>query len=92
MNSLDIKIDSMIKDYEFNLGDNAPKNEKSWDFSDKCYICARKLGANPHYFEVNTSWILITPDGTYKDSQGQFPVGKECAKKFSPDLLFREEK
>ena len=73
---------------QFNVGTQAPSNRKALDsFDSLCTVCGRKLGANPLYFEVNTSWEIITPNDSNEDSQGCFPVGSECAKKFAPNLL-----
>ena len=73
---------------QFNVGTQAPSNRKALDsFDSLCTVCGRKLGANLLYFEVNTSWEIITPNDSNEDSQGCFPVGSECAKKFAPNLL-----
>jgi hypothetical protein len=73
----------------FNAGDAAPFNEKASNSIDQdfCFACGRKLGKNAFHFEVNTSWELIELGGS--DSQGCFPVGSECAKKFAAGLLVR---
>ena len=80
----------MTATIKFNLGSTAPSNRKALDSCDAlCTVCGRKLGANPSYFEVNTGWEIITPGDVNEDSQGCFPVGSECAKKFAPDLLIQ---
>ena len=74
---------------QFNVGTQAPSNSKAIGDDSLCMVCGRKLGANPFYFEVNTSWEVITPNDSNEDSQGCFPVGSECAKKFAPNLLIQ---
>lgn len=72
----------------YNAGDSAPLNDKANHTVEAlCFECGRKLGKNPLYFEVNTGWTLILPNSDDKNSQGCFPIGRECAKKFAPELL-----
>ena len=74
----------------FTAGTTAPSNHKALDSTeDRCTVCARKLGANPFYFEVNTAWQIIVPGSDSANSQGCFPVGNECAKKFDNALLIK---
>jgi hypothetical protein len=74
---------------EFKVGGQAPCNQKaSNSFEELCYVCGRKLGKNPLHFEVNTSWELLPVGNQHPDSQGCFPVGNECAKKFEAGILF----
>ena len=77
--------------FEFNVGDRAPLNPKAADGLTHCYSCGRKLGKNSFYFEVSTRWELIVVGSDEKNSQGCFPVGSECAKKFAPEVLVRWE-
>jgi hypothetical protein len=74
---------------EFNVGNDAPYNEKASNSIDQdlCFVCGRKLGKNAYHFEVNTSWQIIELGGS--NSQGCFPVGSECAKKFAAGLLVK---
>jgi hypothetical protein len=83
--------------YEFNAGDGAPFNELATTLVDRelCYVCGRKLGANPLYFEVINGGDLRLQDGTEYDIasdrgyMGCYPVGSTCAHKFAPGLLFK---
>lgn len=76
--------------FQFNAGDYAPCDEDaSNSFEAYCFACGRKLGKKPFHFEVNNSWELIIPGTDEAESQGCFPIGVECAKKFSPDLLVK---
>jgi hypothetical protein len=73
-------------------GDAAPFNDKAADSLEYCFSCGRKLGNNPWFFEVNSNWMLIDPNVRHlnnSDSQGCFPVGVECAKKFDSSLLVK---
>ena len=86
------------KTYEFNAGDAAPFNELATTLVDRelCYVCGRKLGANPLYFEVINGGDLRSQDGTeaIQDAgyMGCYPVGSTCAHKFAPGLLFKINK
>lgn len=74
----------------YTAGTTAPANHKALDSVEaRCTICARKLGENPFYFEVNTSWQVIVPGSDEINSQGCFPLGNECAKKFDSALLIK---
>ena len=85
--------------YMFNAGDQAPFNHKASHAADQefCYVCGRKLGANPLYFEVIEGGDLRLQNGTEYDVQsdagymGCFPVGSTCANKFAPNILFKME-
>jgi hypothetical protein len=78
--------------YEYNVNDYAPLNRKAVDsYEDLCTLCASKLGKNPLYFEVDTDWKLMIPNSDEKNSQGCFPIGRNCAKKFEPNLLIKME-
>jgi hypothetical protein len=78
----------ITKTYLYEAGDVAPLNSKAVNSTAKlCTECGKKLGSNPVYFEVNTSWQLIKPDSDNANSQGYFPVGQTCAFKFDPELL-----
>ena len=74
----------------YTLGSSAPINRKAADAMDElCFCCGRKLGANPFYMHVNTSWELIARNDETADSQGCFPIGSTYANKFADGILFR---
>jgi hypothetical protein len=76
----------------YTIGSDAPCNEKAMNStSGVCYCCGRKVGANPLYMHVNTSWELIARNDTTSDSQGCFEIGSTCANKFADGILFRNE-
>jgi hypothetical protein len=78
----------MNKEYKYNVGSTAPNNEKALSESAPlCTECGKKLGTNPLYFEVNTSWEIIVPGSDDKNSQGCFAIGSTCANRFAPGLL-----
>ena len=75
---------------KYNAGDVAPSNEKALDSSaNLCTECGKKLGKNPLFFEVNTSWEIIVPGSDDANTQGCFPIGSTCADKFAPGLLIK---
>lgn len=78
----------LVKTYMYKAGDLAPMHDAAVNSDIKlCTDCGKKLGSNPLYFEVNTSWQLIKPDADNHNSQGCFPIGRTCASKFDPALL-----
>ncbi len=75
---------------QYKVGDAAPNNRKALDSTEPlCTECGKKLGNNPLYFEVNTSWEIIVPNSDDKNSQGCFPIGSTCSHKFAPELLIK---
>ena len=76
------------KHYSFEIGDNAPINEKAINSTTSlCTDCGKALGLKPLHFEVNTCWQLIEPNTDPDNSQGLFAIGRNCALKFNPKLL-----
>jgi hypothetical protein len=84
-----------MKEYKFNAGDgmfwhdNYGNNDKQGNPIERCTICARKLGENPVFVEVHNGGDLVEfgkgiHDGGY---MGCWPIGSECAKQFSPELI-----
>jgi hypothetical protein len=82
----------MINSVEYKVGQAAPLHEKAVDSMSYCFACGRKIGNNAWYFEVDSRWMLIDPNVRHlnnSNSQGCFPVGVECAKKFDSSLLIK---
>jgi len=83
-------LQEMATTIQFNVGDIAPLNKKAANsFEEFCFACGRKLGKNLSYFEVTNDWKLVIPNTSHFNSQGCFPVGSECAKKFGANLLIK---
>jgi hypothetical protein len=57
-----------------------------------CAMCGRKVGKNPWMVHLSTAGAILHPasdgDGGHI-SQGAWPVGRECAKKFDPAVLIK---
>jgi hypothetical protein len=82
----------MTTEVVFKVGDAAPLHDKAADSLKYCFACGRKVGSNAWYFEVDSGWMLIDPNVRHlnnSNSQGCFPVGVECAKKFDSSLLVK---
>ena len=52
-----------------------------------CVQCGRKVGKKSYMVHVSTSGTIIHL-ASEASSQGFWPVGSECAKAFSPDVLY----
>lgn len=78
---------------EYTLGSYAPINDKASLATDAelCFVCGRKLGNNPFYYEMNTDGKLMIKGSDPENSQGAFPIGVSCANKFEAGILFRFE-
>jgi hypothetical protein len=75
--------------YKYNAGTTAPNHPKASSTDSRCMECGRALGKNPLWFEVNTDWKIIEIGSDEVNTQGCWPIGSECAKKFAPNLLIR---
>lgn len=57
--------------------------------SDQCILCGKKVGKNPKMVHYLTNGNIVSWDGSdVINSQGFFPVGKECAKKLIIQFAF----
>jgi hypothetical protein len=57
--------------------------------SDQCCLCGKKVGKNPQYVHYLTNGNIVSHQGDdIEESQGFFPVGKECAKKLVIQFAF----
>jgi len=82
----------MTKTYEYTAGSQMFWSEKLDNVratEEHCTLCARKLGKNFLMVEVHNGGDLVAKGFAVEDSgyMGAWPVGSECAKKFSPELL-----
>ena len=79
----------MKTDVLYNLGDEAPLHHAAVNFSNRCLVCGRRLSEyKSFYFVVDTAWMLVDPN-TETGTQGSFPIGQECAKKFDQSILVK---
>lgn len=53
-----------------------------------CVCCGLKT-AEKFFIHVSTDWLAVNTDKTFKESQGFFPIGPECAKKFPNEFIFK---
>lgn len=57
--------------------------------TDQCCLCGKKVGKNPKMIHYLTNGNIISYSGDdVENSQGFFPVGKECAKKLIIQFAF----
>jgi hypothetical protein len=52
-----------------------------------CVQCGRKVGKNSYMVPISNSGAILRSEND-ENSQGLWPVGRECAKAFAPDVLF----
>jgi hypothetical protein len=52
-----------------------------------CVQCGRKVGKNSYMVLISNSGAIILSEDD-KNSQGYWPVGRECAKAFAHDVLY----
>lgn len=59
---------------------------------DACAVCARKVGKNSWFVHLSISGNILHPASDAdagQVSQGFWPVGSECAKKFDAGVLVK---
>lgn len=56
--------------------------ERLGEWSNTCIVCGRRTAERDH-IQMTTSCILTNDETEVEDSQGLFPIGPECLKKFN---------
>lgn len=57
--------------------------ERLGEHSDTCICCGQRT-AQRNFIQMTTScWLVDEKDIEVEDSQGMFPIGPECLKKFN---------
>lgn len=69
--------------------------ERYGNDSDSCVCCAKRT-VGKYWIHANTNWRAIDTEETDNlpsgmESQGFFPVGPSCKKKFPPSFIFESE-
>lgn len=69
------------------------RNEKRYGITSKTCVCCGKPTAEKLWIHATTAWVAVNePDqDKVSDSQGAFPIGSECAKKFPKEFIFKSE-
>ena len=67
------------------------RNEKKYGITSKSCVCCGKPTAEKLWIHATTAWVAVNePDESkVEDSQGAFPIGPECAKKFPEEFIFK---
>lgn len=85
MNSIQRFIEIPLDELQ---NEDARNNWGSWN-EDRCCLCGKKVGENPKMVHYLTNGNIVSYDGSdVANSQGFFPVGKECAKKLVIQFAF----
>lgn len=66
------------------------RNEKKFGIQSNSCVCCGKLTAEKLWIHATTDWLAIDePDESkVENSQGCFPIGPECAKRFPKEFIF----
>ena len=70
------------------FGDFVNWVEPNGNYENYCIQCGRKTGKNAYLVNVSTGGAVLHP-ASEADSQGFWPVGRECAKGFDPAVLVK---
>ena len=65
-------------------------NEHKYGNHANSCVCCGKRTAEKLWIHATTDWVAVDEPDESKvpDSQGAFPVGPECAKKFPKEFIF----
>lgn len=66
-------------------------NEAKYGIQSNSCVCCGKLTAEKLFIHATTDWVAVDePDqNKVENSQGAFPIGPECAKKFPKQFIFK---
>ena len=67
------------------------RNEKKYGIRTNTCVCCGKPTAENLYIHATTDWVAVDEADQDKvpNSQGAFPIGSECAKKFPKEFIFK---
>ncbi len=68
-------------------------NEEHYGIHHNSCVCCGKLTAEKLFIHANTNWMAINTENEDlsefdMESQGLFPIGPECAKKYPKEFIF----
>jgi hypothetical protein len=67
------------------------RNEERFGLTSKSCVCCGRPTAEKLWIHATTDWVATDePDqDKVENSQGAFPIGPECAKKFPKEFIFK---
>lgn len=67
-------------------------NEERYGLTGKSCVCCGKPTAQKLWIHATTDWVAVDEVDQDKvpNSQGAFPIGSECAKKFPKEFIFAD--
>jgi hypothetical protein len=71
-------------------------NEEKFGFHSNTCVCCGKPTAEKLFIHASTHWVAVNTDNDDlssigMQSQGSFPIGAECAKKFPKEFIFKSK-
>jgi len=86
-----IKIYSGIQFETCELPESKKKEsnlEKYGDHSNSCLVCGKPTSGK-YWVEMSTDWVCVknTEQKCFQETQGSFPIGSECRKRFEPGYI-----
>jgi len=84
-----------IKTYEIYESPKKQANEERFGNKSNSCICCGRPTADKLFIHASTHWVAVntTEDDLSSigmESQGAFPIGPECAKKFPKEFIFKQ--
>lgn len=86
--------DQLFETFEFTESPMKEANlETLGEHSDSCLICGKRTRGE-FWVEMSHDWIAVKNPGgiEFGESQGCFPVGPECRKKFPSGFVVQDKK
>ena len=83
----------IIKTHPIPESSKKEANEEKYGLTSKSCVCCGKPTAEKLSIHASTFWVAVNTDSEDlssigHESQGMFPIGCECAKKFPKEFIF----
>lgn len=80
-----------MKTHEIYESPMKERNEAKYGLTSKSCVCCGKPTAEKLFIHATTAWVAVDEwdENKVPDSQGAFPIGPECAKKFPKEFIFK---
>jgi hypothetical protein len=80
-----------MKTYPIYESPKKEANEKRYGLTSKSCVCCGKPTAEKLSIHCTTDWVAVNEPNQdlVPNSQGAFPIGSECAKRFPKEFIFK---
>lgn len=78
-----------MKTYHIYESSKKEANEERLGLHTNSCVCCGLRTAEKLFIHTSTDWLAVDTDKMFNESQGFFPIGPECAKKFPNEFIFK---